>query len=175
MKVSYAVGEALSIATNAHYGQTRNDGITPYVVHPIRVGGLLKYYYPDSPLLEIAGYLHDVVEDTDWNISNVGYVFGDDVARLVEDVTKYPDKPWPLPTWPDSVRLKAADTYDNVMDFNGNFGQFASGNRKIHQWWKIYQQSWEIIGDEPLVLLLKTRLDVLDQLVIDSRATEVPI
>jgi len=163
---------AAAFATKAHYGQKRNDGITPYIVHPIRVGGLLAHYYPESIWLETAGYLHDIIEDTGFTYQFILLWYGETVANLVETVTKYPNRPWVIPTEPDAVRLKAADTYDNVMEFNGNFGQFASGNLKIHQWWKIYNQCWNVIPDEPLVKLLKARLAYLDRLVIDSRNTE---
>lgn len=156
-----------------HYGQTRNDGVTPYSVHPIRVGGLLKFHYPDNIDLEIAGYLHDVVEDTIFGIDYIDFTYGENVARLVNDVTKYPDQDWKIPTHPDSVRLKAADTLDNVTDFNGNFAQFASGNRKIHQWWRIYDQCWQIIQGEPLERLLHARLVFLESQAIDAKGEEV--
>lgn len=57
---------ALQIATEAHEGQFRKDGVTPYITHPIEVAKLVKseVEYSDKEYLVAVAYLHDVLEDT---------------------------------------------------------------------------------------------------------------
>ena len=50
---------AEEIATQAHAGQFRRDGVTPYIVHPEAVASRV-----DSPDLKVVAWLHDVIEDT---------------------------------------------------------------------------------------------------------------
>lgn len=71
----------------AHKGQTRWDGHTPYSVHPIKVVEILKYYGINDEELLIAGYLHDVLEDTDFKKENLQKNFGSRVTSLVEELT----------------------------------------------------------------------------------------
>lgn len=53
-------------AAQAHLGQTRKDGVTPYIVHPARVAGLVTQF-GGSPTTVIAAWFHDVVEDCQGN------------------------------------------------------------------------------------------------------------
>ena len=53
---------AQEIATKAHEGQFRRDGVTPYIKHPEEVA---SFFHETSWLWEIA-WLHDVLEDTEW-------------------------------------------------------------------------------------------------------------
>ena len=52
-----------SFASEAHQGQMRKFSPEPYIVHPIRVSEIVKYYNPRLPVMA-AALLHDVVEDT---------------------------------------------------------------------------------------------------------------
>lgn len=127
--------KAVVFATNAHAGQFRKVTNMPYVVHPIRVGGILRTFYPHNEGLEIAGYLHDIVEDTPFTILDIEAEFGGYVARLVQGVTRTPA--WKLEDWaiePNVFRLKAADMIDNITDFNGDYTMFARGQKKHAQW-----------------------------------------
>ncbi|HKO18281.1 MAG TPA: HD domain-containing protein, partial [Acidobacteriaceae bacterium] len=69
-----------------HHGQKRASG-EPYVVHPLEVGLVLAELKMDSTAIA-AGLLHDAVEDTDVTTAEVESRFGDQVAHIVDGVTK---------------------------------------------------------------------------------------
>ncbi len=78
--------QAINFATEAHSGQTRASG-EPYIVHPLAVAAILIEWRLDIVSV-IAGILHDVSENTDITIAEIAKAFGDDVAFLVDGVTK---------------------------------------------------------------------------------------
>ena len=80
------VEDALEYARNAHMGQTRDSG-KPYIEHPVTAATYLADLSLDSTTIA-AALLHDVVEDTDVSVDELRVRFGDDVARLVDGVTK---------------------------------------------------------------------------------------
>ncbi|SIT82834.1 RelA/SpoT family protein [Edaphobacillus lindanitolerans] len=80
------VKEAYSVAENAHRGQTRSSG-EPYITHPVQVAGILADLQMD-PETVAAGFLHDVVEDTPLTREELVAKFGEEVAALVDGVTK---------------------------------------------------------------------------------------
>lgn len=162
--------EALVLATALHDGQYRKGSGLPFVVHPIRTGSMLRNLY-GVPELEIAGYLHDVVEDTPHTIEEIERDFGSEVARLVRDVTKVPGVAWPTPTDGDSMRLKTADTLDNTTDVlhgmrNGTspWDMFKKGKKKIGVWRKLYNDSHVLLGDEQIVIMLDEVLTEIETL-----------
>src|SRR5947199_7365142 len=69
-----------------HEGQKRASG-EPYVVHPLEVALVLAELKMDSTAIA-AGLLHDAVEDTDVTSDEIAERFGDQVAHIVEGVTK---------------------------------------------------------------------------------------
>ncbi len=69
-----------------HKGQVRHSG-EPYLIHPIEVANILADLKLDVVTL-VAGLLHDVVEDTLTTVERLAEVFGDEVAHLVDGVTK---------------------------------------------------------------------------------------
>ena len=77
---------AFNFAYRLHEGQTRKSG-EPYIAHPIAVAGLLRDLGGDSVTIA-AGFLHDVVEDTDVTPEEIEEMFGVEVRLLVEGVTK---------------------------------------------------------------------------------------
>ncbi|MBD2492727.1 bifunctional (p)ppGpp synthetase/guanosine-3',5'-bis(diphosphate) 3'-pyrophosphohydrolase [Nostoc sp. FACHB-280] len=77
---------AFSFAYQLHHGQFRKSG-EPYIYHPVAVAGLLRDL-GGSPAMIAAGFLHDVVEDTDVTIEEIEELFGSEVRQLVEGVTK---------------------------------------------------------------------------------------
>ena len=81
-----ALNKAYVFAMKKHSGQFRTSG-DPYYSHPIEVAGILTKFRLDSASI-IAGLLHDTVEDTDTTIDEVRNLFGDQVATLVDGLTK---------------------------------------------------------------------------------------
>ncbi|MBD5113627.1 MAG: bifunctional (p)ppGpp synthetase/guanosine-3',5'-bis(diphosphate) 3'-pyrophosphohydrolase [Ruminococcaceae bacterium] len=77
---------AYEFAENAHRGQTRTSG-EPYISHPVAVAYILLEMCMDTDTL-CAALLHDVVEDTSVTLDTLRKKFGDDVALLVDGVTK---------------------------------------------------------------------------------------
>ena len=80
------LSRAFSFAEKAHRGQVRASG-EPYFTHPIEVAHILADMHLD-PATIITALLHDVVEDTEVSLSLIGDQFTDEVARLVDGVTK---------------------------------------------------------------------------------------
>ena len=77
---------AFNFAYQLHEGQTRKSG-EPYIAHPIAVASLLRDLGGDSVTIA-AGFLHDVVEDTEVTSEEIEERFGVQVRLLVEGVTK---------------------------------------------------------------------------------------
>ena len=78
--------KALELALTAHDGQRRKSG-EPYIVHPILVAAITAAFSNDETMVQ-AALLHDVVEDTSFDIEDLECEFGDDVAHMVEGLTK---------------------------------------------------------------------------------------
>jgi GTP pyrophosphokinase len=80
------IRKAWSFSMSQHEGQKRASG-EPYIIHPLEVGQVLAELRMDSTAIA-AGLLHDAVEDTDVTSAELGKRFGDQVAHIVEGVTK---------------------------------------------------------------------------------------
>lgn len=78
--------QALEFAAKAHEGQKRKSG-EPYIFHPIEVAKILVSYDCDTDSI-IAALLHDTVEDTEVTLDQVKKLFGQEVASLVDGLTK---------------------------------------------------------------------------------------
>ncbi len=77
---------AFDFAFRLHEGQFRASG-EPYIVHPVAVANLLRDIGASAPVIA-AGFLHDVVEDTEVTPEEIEAHFGAEVRALVEGVTK---------------------------------------------------------------------------------------
>lgn len=77
---------AYELADNAHEGQMRSSG-EKYITHPLTVATILLDYRMDTDTI-CAALLHDVVEDTDVTLDELRKKFGEDVATMVDGVTK---------------------------------------------------------------------------------------
>lgn len=80
------ITEAYEYANRAHDGQMRQSG-EPYITHPLAVAQILVELGMDTETI-CAGLLHDVVEDTASTVEDIKKRFGEDVALMVDGVTK---------------------------------------------------------------------------------------
>ncbi|MBQ0924443.1 MULTISPECIES: RelA/SpoT family protein [Saccharopolyspora] len=92
---------AYDVAEEKHRSQKRKSG-DPYITHPLAVATILAELGMDTTTL-VAGLLHDTVEDTDYSLERLGSDFGDEVAHLVDGVTKL-----------DKVKLGAAAEAETI-------------------------------------------------------------
>ncbi|WP_117169134.1 RelA/SpoT family protein [Paraliobacillus sediminis] len=80
------IRRAYEYAKKAHENQFRKSG-EPYIIHPVQVAGILVHLELDPETIA-GGFLHDVVEDTDITIEMLQENFNNEVAMLVDGVTK---------------------------------------------------------------------------------------
>jgi GTP pyrophosphokinase len=80
------VGAAYAFALQAHSGQRRESG-EEYILHPYEVASILLSLRSDVSTV-CAGLLHDVVEDAGVSVQQLQALFGDEIAALVDGVTK---------------------------------------------------------------------------------------
>ena len=80
--------KAKQFAIKAHKGQVRkSEPDKPMIIHPISVGMLLEEYGYDNKMIA-AGFLHDVVEDTNYTLEDIEKEFGSDIADLVKGASE---------------------------------------------------------------------------------------
>ncbi|XP_045019758.1 guanosine-3',5'-bis(diphosphate) 3'-pyrophosphohydrolase MESH1 isoform X1 [Bubalus bubalis] len=122
--------EAADFAARKHQRQRRKDPEgTPYINHPIGVARILTHEAGITDIVVLqAALLHDTVEDTDTTLDEVELHFGDQVRRLVEEVTD--DKTLPKlerkrlqvehapQSSPGAKLVKLADKLYNLRDLN---------------------------------------------------------
>ena len=83
---SESLSKAYNFALDAHQNQKREEGV-PYIIHPVAVANILTELKLDSATIT-TGLLHDTIEDTNVTYETVKKEFGEEVANLVEGVTK---------------------------------------------------------------------------------------
>lgn len=99
------IWDAYELAFQAHSAQTRKSG-EPYIIHPVEVARIVAEDMELDPNCVIAALLHDVVEDTDYTLEDIRKMFGDDVAHLVDTVTK---------KIPDGGRSKQVENFKQIL------------------------------------------------------------
>jgi len=80
------IAEAYQFAAKAHEGQQRSSG-DPFISHPFEVARILANMHMDYQSI-MAAMLHDVIEDTELDKATIAEKFGDEVAELVDGVSK---------------------------------------------------------------------------------------
>ena len=80
------IDRAYLVASEGHKDQVRISG-EPYITHPLNVAEILTELQLDEKTI-IAAILHDVVEDTLFTLDEIRDMFGDEVALLIDGVTK---------------------------------------------------------------------------------------
>ena len=101
------IKNAFEFAYYAHRDQKRNTG-EPYIIHPIAVAKIVATELELDVNPIIAAFLHDVVEDTEYTIEDIQSTFGDDVAFLVDVVTKRKKKQY--------ENTKQVDNFKQILE-----------------------------------------------------------
>ncbi len=102
--------------------QTREDLVTPYWVHPLRVAERIKAVGINDYEIVSAAVLHDVIEDTDTDLAYLEARFGKRVSQMVADVSLGADQSLAdyntqiQNSSSDSQTVKLADKWDNVNE-----------------------------------------------------------
>lgn len=102
------LNQAIIFATERHAGQVRKGTDIPYIVHPLETMLILSNMHADLNG-QIAGLLHDLVEDTDTTVAEISALFGDDVAALVNHHSEDKSKSWAERKTTAITALKQAD------------------------------------------------------------------
>ena len=126
---SELVAAAYQVARKAHEGQRRKDNAAPYLTHPQRVAELISGAGLDDEVVA-AALLHDVVEDSEIDPSDIAREFGTRVAEIVSALTedetiddyerrKAEHRDRVEAAGPDAVAIYAADKISNLRDMRG--------------------------------------------------------
>ena len=139
---------AYTTAEKAHRGQKRKSG-DPYITHPVAVATILAELGMTPPTLA-AALLHDTVEDTDYSLAQLRGDFGDEIAMMVDGVTKLDKVTYGEAAQAETVRkmvvamardirvlvIKLADRLHNARTWK--YVPAASAERKAHETLEIY-------------------------------------
>jgi len=191
---STAYEEALRLAVVAHRQQKRKGNGLPYIIHPIHVSViLLRHGF--STEAAIAGLLHDVVEDQDYELAEITQQFGPRVGEMVDILSerKRNDRgerrPWVVrkretiermeTASRETMAVKAADTLHNAHSFSEDLRRegaelwrhFNRGpQHQLDYYRSIVELSEKHLGRHPLVEELIGAVDRLAQ-AIDETAS----
>lgn len=143
------LAQTFATAAHAAVGQKRKYSGDDYIVHPIRVAGIVKQFGGSDAQIA-AAFLHDTVEDTDVTIDLIRDTFGDDITTLVDGLTdvsvasdgnratrKAIDRQHTIDACADTQFVKCADIIDNSSDIEENDAGF----------WKVYRQEMLLLLD----------------------------
>ncbi|HKH15762.1 MAG TPA: HD domain-containing protein [Solirubrobacterales bacterium] len=172
---------AIEFASEHHAGQRRRADEAPFVLHPIEAASLLeRSHYPDHVVA--AAVLHDVLEDTDVQRSQLEAQFGPDVAELVATVSDDPSIA-NAEDQKDDVRERvrkaggyapavyAADKISKVRELRTMIARGVGGDEvrvKRERYRKSLAMLEEAIPGSRLVELLRFELEALDKLPPES-------
>ena len=119
------VSEAIAFAVKAHDGMRRKKSDSPYILHPMEAAVIVGTMTTDQNVIAAAA-LHDVVEDADIAIEEIGKRFGSRVQELVESETEDkradlpPDQTWRIRKEESLDVLKNTDDLDVLIVWLGD-------------------------------------------------------
>ncbi|WP_448004826.1 RelA/SpoT family protein [Agromyces bauzanensis] len=159
------VERAYTVAERAHEGQKRKSG-EPYITHPVAVAQILADL-GIGPKTVAAALLHDTVEDTAYTLDQVRADFGDEIAMLVDGVTKLDKVKYGDSTQAETVRkmivamskdirvliIKLADRLHNARTWG--FVPAESATRKATETLEIYAPLAHRLGIQAIKLELE--------------------
>jgi GTP diphosphokinase / guanosine-3',5'-bis(diphosphate) 3'-diphosphatase len=139
------IQRAFRVAKKAHSGQKRASG-EPYISHCLAVAKTLSEMHV-PPSVIAAGLLHDTVEDTDIKIEQIETDFGDEIAKLVDAVTKLTS----LPRVSRGGDLEALDKED-IQENRSSSRSMDQGNQLASA---SLRKTFIAMADDPQVVLIK--------------------
>lgn len=159
------IERAYTAAEKAHSGQKRKSG-EPYITHPVAVAQILADLGIGAKTLA-AALLHDTVEDTDYTLDMLRADFGDEIAMLVDGVTKLDKLKYGDSAQAETVRkmivamskdirvlvIKLADRLHNARTWG--FVEEASATRKAQETLEIYAPLAHRLGIQAIKLELE--------------------
>ena len=169
------IQRAYLVADRAHEGQFRKSG-EPYITHPIAVAQILAEL-GIGPVTVAAALLHDTVEDTDYTLDQCRADFGDEIAMLVDGVTKLDKLKYGEAAQAETVRkmivamskdirvlvIKLADRLHNARTWGFVSGE--SAKRKARETLEIYAPLAHRLG----IQTMKTELEDLSFAVLEPK------
>ena len=178
---SAALRRAFELASEAHSGQSRKDGESPYIGHPLAVARRLADAGLDETTLT-AALLHDVVEDSELTVGRVVELFGIEVGELVSALTddrtiepyearKREHRSRVEEAGPRAAAIYAADKLVNVRDLRRLYADLgeASAARfnapidvRVGLWREDLEMLARVVGDLPMVAELEAELDAFE-------------
>ena len=137
-------------AMNAHSGQIRKNGTTPYILHPAEAAAIAATLTDDEEVL-MAVVLHDTVEDTDVTAEDIRREFGERVAELVSGETEDKregipkEESWMIRKQESLEELRTAPAEVKIMWLSDKISNMRSFCRQYRaegrDMWKHYNQS----------------------------------
>lgn len=150
--IPFAWQRAISLVASSHQGQFRDNGVTPYASHPMRVAMLVATVFGiDDERILAAAVMHDLIEDTTVDYDEIAEQFDTEIADWVAAVSKdmrlpnqrreaeY-DKALGQAPWQARL-IKLGDVYDNLSDSIGTPKQ-AGAVKKAYR-------ALALVGDAP--------------------------
>lgn len=169
------IERAYRVAEQAHHEQKRRSG-EPYITHPIAVAQILAELGL-APVVIAAALLHDTVEDTDYSLEQLTADFGEEIAMLVDGVTKLDKVKYGDSAQAETVRkmiismsrdirvivIKLADRLHNARTWG--FVPSESAKRKAQETLEIYTPLASRLG----IQSMKTELEDLSFAVLKPK------
>jgi GTP pyrophosphokinase len=144
--------QAYEFAETAHSGQKRISG-EPYITHCLAVASILADMHV-PPAVIIAGLLHDTVEDTSVTLVDLKREFGEEVAKLVDGVTKLTNLPMVSRDDMHENGVKGLSPL-NASDFEVEEDEITIRSRKRDLATETLRKTFLAMGDDIRVVLIK--------------------